>query len=83
MPAGPSSVPWTRSLWVRYEHLYLHEIDDGPALAEHVLDYARLYTETRPHDRTKRSTGSSHSPDTPQTRPRPSTPQDPTPNAPN
>ena len=30
--------------------LPLHEIDDGPALAEHVLDYARLYNETRPHE---------------------------------
>jgi putative transposase len=35
---------------VKYEHLYLHEIDDGPALAEHVLDYARLYNEGRPHE---------------------------------
>jgi len=39
---------WYQS--IKYEHLYLHEIDDGPALAEHVLDYARLYNETRPHE---------------------------------
>ncbi|MCA1679783.1 MAG: integrase core domain-containing protein [Actinobacteria bacterium] len=39
---------WYQS--IKYEHLYLHEIDDGPALAEHVLDYARLYNEIRPHE---------------------------------
>jgi putative transposase len=39
---------WNQSL--KYEHLYLHEIDDGPALAEHVLDYARLYNDERPHE---------------------------------
>ena len=39
---------WYQS--IKYEHLYLHEIDDGPALAEHVLNYARLYNETRPHE---------------------------------
>lgn len=35
---------------LKYEHLYLHEIDDGPALAEHVLDYQRLYNDERPHE---------------------------------
>jgi putative transposase len=39
---------WNQSL--KYEHLYLHEIDDGPALAEHVLDFARLYNDERPHE---------------------------------
>jgi putative transposase len=39
---------WYESL--KYEHLYLQEIDDGPALAEHVLDYARIYNEERPHE---------------------------------
>jgi putative transposase len=34
----------------KYEHLYLQEIDDGPALAEHVLDYQRIYNEERPHE---------------------------------
>jgi len=35
---------------IKYEHLYLHEIDDGPALAEHVLDYQRIYNDERPHE---------------------------------
>jgi putative transposase len=35
---------------IKYEHLYLHEIDDGPALAEHVLDYTRIYNDERPHE---------------------------------
>lgn len=39
---------WYQSL--KYEHLYLQEIDDGPALAEHVLDYARIYNDERPHE---------------------------------
>ena len=39
---------WYQSL--KYEHLYLHEIDDGPALAERVLDYARIYNHERPHE---------------------------------
>jgi putative transposase len=39
---------WYESL--KYEHLYLQEIDDGPALAEHVLDYARIYNDERPHE---------------------------------
>jgi len=39
---------WYESL--KYEHLYLREIDDGPALAEHVLDYARVYNHERPHE---------------------------------
>ena len=39
---------WYESL--KYEHLYLQEIDDGPALAEHVLDYAQIYNDERPHE---------------------------------
>ncbi len=39
---------WYESL--KYEHLYLQKIDDGPALAEHVLDYARIYNHERPHE---------------------------------
>jgi putative transposase len=39
---------WYQSL--KYEHLYLHEIEDGPALAEHVLDYTRIYNQERPHE---------------------------------
>jgi putative transposase len=39
---------WYQSL--KYEHLYLQEIDDGPALAEHVVDYTRIYNEERPHE---------------------------------
>ena len=39
---------WYQSL--KYEHLYLHEIDDGPALAEHVIDYTRIYNNERPHE---------------------------------
>jgi transposase InsO family protein len=39
---------WNQSL--KYEHLYLHEIDDGPALADQVLEYARLYNDERPHE---------------------------------
>jgi putative transposase len=35
---------------VKYEHLYLHEIDDGPALAEHMLDFMRVYNDERPHE---------------------------------
>ena len=35
---------------IKYEHLYLQEIDDGLALAEHVLDYARIYNHERPHE---------------------------------
>jgi putative transposase len=35
---------------IKYEHLYLHEIDDGPALAEHVAGYERIYNEERPHE---------------------------------
>jgi putative transposase len=34
----------------KYEHLYLHEIDDGPALAEHVAAFERIYNEERPHE---------------------------------
>jgi putative transposase len=39
---------WYESL--KYEHLYLHEIDDGPALAEHVAGYQRIYNHERPHE---------------------------------
>jgi putative transposase len=39
---------WYQS--IKYEHLYLHEIDDGPALAEQVLDYQRIYNDERPHE---------------------------------
>ena len=39
---------WYQSL--KYEHLYLHEIDDGPALAGHVLDYTRIYNQERPNE---------------------------------
>jgi putative transposase len=35
---------------IKYEHLYLHEIDDGPALAEHVAGYQRIYNDERPHE---------------------------------
>ena len=35
---------------VKYQHLYLHEIDDGPALAEHVAAFERIYNEERPHE---------------------------------
>ena len=39
---------WFQSL--KYEHLYLHEIDDGPALAEQVAAYERIYNDERPHE---------------------------------
>jgi len=39
---------WFQSL--KYEHLYLHEIDDGLALAEHVAAFERLYNQERPHE---------------------------------
>jgi transposase InsO family protein len=39
---------WYESL--KYEHLYLHEIDDGPALAEQVAGYQRIYNHERPHE---------------------------------
>lgn len=39
---------WFQSL--KYEHLYLQEIDDGPALAEHVAAFERIYNEKRPHE---------------------------------
>ena len=44
----PCLIP-ARKADIKWETPHLHEIDDGPALAEHVLDYARLYNETRPH----------------------------------
>ena len=37
---------WYESL--KYEHLYLHEIDDGPALAEHVAAFRQIYNHQRP-----------------------------------
>ncbi len=39
---------WFQSL--KYEHLYLQEIDDGPALAEHVASFERIYNDERPHE---------------------------------
>jgi transposase InsO family protein len=39
---------WLQSL--KYEHLYLREIDDGPALAEHVAAFERIYNDERPHE---------------------------------
>lgn len=39
---------WFQSL--KYEHLYLQEIDDGPALAEHVAAFERVYNDERPHE---------------------------------
>jgi putative transposase len=35
---------------VKYEHLYRHEITDGPGLAEHVDGYVSVYNELRPHE---------------------------------
>jgi hypothetical protein len=34
----------------RHEHLYLHEIDDGLALAEQVAAFERIYNGERPHE---------------------------------
>jgi len=34
----------------KYEHLYLHEIDDGQHLAEHVERYLHVFNEIRPHE---------------------------------
>jgi putative transposase len=39
---------WYQS--IKYEHLYLHEIDDGPGLAEHIAGYERIYNDERPHE---------------------------------
>jgi transposase InsO family protein len=39
---------WFQSL--KYEHLYRHEIDDGPALANEVERYLAIYNEIRPHE---------------------------------
>jgi putative transposase len=39
---------WFQSL--KYEHLYLQEIDDGPALAKHVAAFERIYNDERPHE---------------------------------
>jgi transposase InsO family protein len=38
---------------IKYEHLYLHEIDDGPALAEQVAGYQQIYNQQRPHEAIK------------------------------
>lgn len=35
---------------VKYEHLYRHEISDGPGLADHVDAYISVYNEVRPHE---------------------------------
>ena len=35
---------------IKYEHLYRHEIEDGPALAEHVERYLETYNHRRPHE---------------------------------
>jgi putative transposase len=35
---------------IKYEHLYLHEIDDGPALAAQVAGYEQRYNDERPHE---------------------------------
>jgi putative transposase len=35
---------------IKYEHLYLHEIDDGAALAEHVAAFEQIYNDERPHE---------------------------------
>ena len=34
----------------KYEHLYRHEIADGPALADHVDGFLTVYNEVRPHE---------------------------------
>jgi putative transposase len=39
---------WFESL--KYEHLYRHEIDDGPGLAAEVERYLAIYNENRPHE---------------------------------
>jgi len=38
---------------LKYEHLYRHEIDDGPALADHVDGYLHTYNHQRPHEALK------------------------------
>ena len=35
---------------LKYEHLYRHEIDDGPALADQVDGYLDVYNRQRPHE---------------------------------
>jgi putative transposase len=39
---------WFESL--KYEHLYRHEIDDGPTLARHVDAFLDIYNARRPHE---------------------------------
>lgn len=34
----------------KYEHLYRHDITDGPDLAEHIDRYLAVYNEIRPHE---------------------------------
>jgi len=38
---------------IKYEHLYRHEINDGPALADHVDGYLHIYNPQRPHEALK------------------------------
>lgn len=35
---------------IKYEHLYRHEIENGPALSEHVERYRETYNHRRPHE---------------------------------
>lgn len=35
---------------LKYEHLYRHEIPDGPALDDHVARYRDVYNRSRPHE---------------------------------
>jgi putative transposase len=35
---------------IKYEHLYLREITDGPALAAEVAAYQHVYNHERPHE---------------------------------
>ncbi|HTA96907.1 MAG TPA: integrase core domain-containing protein [Solirubrobacteraceae bacterium] len=35
---------------IKYEHLYRHEIQDGPHLSDHVEQYREIYNHRRPHE---------------------------------
>lgn len=35
---------------IKYEHLYRHEIESGPALEDHVQRYLQTYNQQRPHE---------------------------------
>ena len=35
---------------IKYEHLYLQEIADGPALAAEIAAYQHVYNHERPHE---------------------------------